>query len=293
VTADMHLIATEAKASVTAVCKALDVPRSSYYARRSRKPSQRDLDTQQLDVEIAAVFEEHKGRYGSPRVHRVVGAKRPVSRKRVASRMQALGLRARRPKRFRRTTVADATKVPAPNVLARRFDDWDRPNQAWVGDITYIWTLAGWAYLAILVDLHNRAIVGWSVSNHCDAELALQALDGAVARHSPGPGLLHHTDRGSTYTATDYQDRLRDMRAVVSMSRKGNCWDNAVAESTIGTIKAELFDSHIPADITEVQQALFPYVEAYYNRVRLHSALGYRTPDQVHQLTTARGSRAA
>jgi len=293
VTADMHLIATEAKASVTAVCKALGVPRSSYYARRTRKPSPRQLDTRQLDVEIAAIFEAHKGRYGSPRIHRVLRAKRPVSRKRIASRMRALGLRARRPRRFRRTTVTDPTKAPAPNVLGRRFNGWDRPNRAWVGDVTYIWTLAGWVYLAVLIDLHTRAIVGWSVSNRCDTDLALEALDRAVARHAPGPGLLHHTDRGSTYTAGAYQQRLRDMKAVVSMSRKGNCWDNAVAEATLGTIKAELFQDHIPENLVAVRRALFPYIEGYYNRVRLHSTLGYKTPDQVHRQTTARGSRAA
>jgi len=293
VTADMHLIAAEANASVSAVCRVLEVPRSTYYARRDRKPSERQLDTQKLDVEIAATFQEHKGRYGSPRVHRVLRASRPVSRRRVATRMQALGLRARRPKRFRRTTVVDPTKAPAPNVLDRRFDAWDRPDQAWVGDITYIWTLTGWVYLAVLVDLCTRAIVGWSVSTRCDTALALRALDGAVTRRNPGLGLLHHTDQGSTYTATDYQARLDELGIVKSMSRKGNCWDNSVAEAAIGTIKAELFSEHIPDDIHEVRGALFQYIEAYYNRLRIHSSLGYRTPAEFEHITSARGSRAA
>ena len=181
----------------------------------------------------------------------------------------------------------------APNILARHFDIWERPNRAWVGDITYIWTRTGWAYLAVIVDLCTRGIVGWSLSAHCDAALALQALDAAVARHQPGPGLLHHTDRGSTYTAGSYQEQLKSLGMVVSMSGKGNCWDNAVAESTIGTIKAELLDDRIPAGITELRQDLFSYIKTYYNRVRLHSSLNYRTPEQVHALTTARGSRAA
>jgi transposase InsO family protein len=155
VTADVHLVAAEANASVTAVCRVLDVPRSTAYARRAQGPSARQSDTDKLDVEIAATFREHKGRYGSPRVHRVLRARRPVSRKRIAARMRALGLWARRPKRFRRTT-----------------------------------------------------------STRCDTELALAALEHAVARRRPGPGLLHHTDRGSTYTASDYQARLASRRSV-------------------------------------------------------------------------------
>jgi putative transposase len=288
----MHLIATGANASVSAVCRALEVPRSTYYARRGRKPSERDVDTEKLDVEIKAVFKEHKGRYGSPRIYRAVRATRAVSRKRIAARMRVLKLRARRPKRFRRTTESDPSKVPAPNILARRFK-WERPNEAWVGDITYIWTRAGWAYLAIMVDLCTRSIVGWSTSKRCDAALALDALNNAVARHRPGDGLLHHTDRGSTYTASDYQARLDELGMVKSMSRKGNCWDNAVAEATIGTIKVELFGDHIPEDIHEVQRELFQYIEAYYNRVRMHSTLGYRAPAELEHVTPARGARAA
>ena len=206
-TVDVHLIATEASAPVSAVCRSLDVPRSTAYAQRSRRPSARELDNRRLDVEVAAAFHEHRGRYGAPRVHRVLRSSRVVSRKRVAARMRALGLAARRPKRFRRTTQADPSKVPAPNLLDRNFRR-ERPDEAWVGDITYIWTLAGWVYLAVLIDLCTRAIVGWAVSTHCDTTLALTALNRAVARRRPPAGLLHHTDRGSTYTADDYRKRL-------------------------------------------------------------------------------------
>ena len=193
--------------------------------------------------------------------------------------MRAQGLKGRRPKRFKRTTEADPTQAPAPNVLDRRFDGWTQPNQAWVGDITYIWTHAGWVFLALLVDLCTRSIVGWAVSTRCDAKLALDALDRAVARQQPPRGLLHHTDRGSTYTAEDYRQRLRALGMTESMSRKGNSWDNAVAEATIGTIKAELFaDAPVPDDIHGVSRALFPYIEHFYNRTRLHSALNYMTP---------------
>ena len=277
-TADVYLLADETKSSVSAVCRALDVPRSTAYARRNRPPSKRARETTALDVAVTAVHAESAGRYGSPRIQRELCRQgRTVSRKRVAKRMKALGLCARRPKRFRRTTQADPAHVPAENVLDRRFDDW-QPDQAWVGDITFIWTLAGWAYLAILVDLCTRAIVGWAVSDRCDAALALRALDAAIARRKPPPGLLHHTDRGSTYTAAAYRARTRAHGMLTSMSRKGNCWDNAVAESTIGTIKAELFGNDIPEDRHQVQRMLFPYIEGFYNRRRLHSSLGYITP---------------
>lgn len=273
-TADVFLLADEAKASVSAVCRALDMPRSTVYSRRNRAPSERDKDTAQLDVAIKAEFNGSKRRYGSPRIHRALRRKGTrVGRKRVAARMQALELRARRPKRFRRTTQVNDSHIPAPNILARRFD-WDEPNQAWVGGITYIWTRSGWVYLATLVDLCTRSIVGWSVSRNCDAKLARAALDAAVARHQPDPGLIHHTDRGSTYTAKLYRDGIKAYGMRESMSRKGNCWDNAVAESAFSTIKTELFDDVIPYNIPDVRRMLFPYIEAFYNRERLHSSLG-------------------
>lgn len=277
-TADVHLLADETKTSVAAVCRVLGVPRSTVYSRRNRKPSQRAQETAALDVAIRAVHSENKGRYGSPRVHRVLLRNgHHVGRKRVEKRMRALELCGRRSKRFRRTTVADPKHIPAPNILDRRFD-WARPDQAWVGDITYIWTLTGWVYLATMIDLCTRAIVGWAVSRHCDTDLALRALNAAVARRKPPRGLLHHTDRGSTYTAEDYRARLREVGMTASMSRKGNCWDNAVAESTFATIKSELFGEMVPEDIHAVQRMLFPYIEGFYNRRRIHSSLGYITP---------------
>jgi len=286
VTADVHLLAKEAKSSVAAVCRALDLPRSTVYERRSRKPSRRDLETAALDVDIAAAHEQSQRRYGSPRVHRQLQRQgRRVGRKRVEARMRALGLSARRPKRFRRTTEADSTHTPAPNVLDRRFE-WPEPNRAWAGDITFVWTLDGWVYLAILVDLCTRSIVGWSVSRSCDAALALKCLNNAVARHRPPRGLLHHTDRGSTYTAHDYRRRVRELGMIESMSRKGNCWDNAVAESTFGTIKAELLtEDNTLQDIHEVRHELFKYIESFYNRQRLHSSLDYATPHEKEVMT--------
>lgn len=277
-TADVFLLADEANSSVSAVCNALGVPRSSAYERRGRKQSRRAKQTASLDVAVKAAHTESKGRYGSPRIHQELRRQgRSVSRKRVAKRMQVLNITARRPKRFRRTTEANLTHVPAENLLNRRFDGW-QPDQAWVGDITFIWTLAGWAYAAFIIDLGTRAIVGWAVSNHCDTDLALRALNNAIARRRPAPGLLHHSDRGSTYTADAYRKCTSAHGMVTSMSRKGNCWDNAVAESTIGTVKTELFGDEIPEDWHHVQRMLFPYVEGFYNRRRLHSAIGYITP---------------
>jgi transposase InsO family protein len=283
-TADVHLLADETNTSVAAVCRTLGVPRSTAYARRRSRPSKRARETVALDVAVRAVHAESKGRYGSPRVHRQLRRLgQRVGKKRVEARMRALGLCARRPKRFRVTTQADSAHTPAPNELDRQFDGW-QPDRVWVGDITYVWTLTGWVYLAIMVDLGTRAIVGWHVSNHCDTQLALRALDNAVARRRPPRGLLHHTDRGATYTAAEYDARMRVLGMRVSMSRKGNCWDNAVAESTIGTIKAELFGNRIPEDIHQVRRMLFSYIESFYNRRRLHSSLGYITPAEKERL---------
>jgi transposase InsO family protein len=286
VTADVHLLADETKTSVAAVCRALELPRSSVYARRNRLPSRRAQDTALLDVEVAALHAESKRRYGSPRVHRALRRRgRRVSRKRVEARMRVLGLRSKRVKAFKRTTVADDAHVPSPNLLNRQFTR-GAPNEAWCGDITFIWTEQGWTYLALLIDLCTRSIVGWAVSERCDAELALRCLNRAVARHRPGVGLLHHSDRGSTYTASAYRNRLRELGMTQSMSRRGNCWDNAVAESTIGSIKAELFE-RVPVDIHDVQHQLFEYIESFYNRQRLHSTLDYITPDEKQQLLAA------
>ncbi len=282
-TADVVRLAMGIPAPIAAVCRALDVPRSTVYAQRKRPPSRRDAEQAQLDVEVAAIHRQRKGRYGSPRVHKEMRAKGwRIGKKRVEASMRKQQIRGRRPKRFRRTTEANPAHVPAPNILNREFTA-QRPNEVWVGDITYVWTMAGWAYAALLIDLCTRKIVGWAVGDHCDTKLALRALNAAVARHRPGPGLLHHTDRGSTYTSNDYRERLRDLDFTVSMSRKGNCWDNAVAEATIGSVKAELLDDWVAEDRHALSTELFRYIEGFYNRERLHSSLGYRAPDQVER----------
>ncbi len=286
--AAVHSLAKAANASVSAVCRVLEISRSTVYARQSPTPSARARATAALDVQIAAIHQESRGRYGSPRVHRELRRRgQRVGRKRVEARMRAQGLCGKRPRRFRRTTVRDPRQQPAPNRLARQFHR-GKPNQAWVGDITYVYTLGGWAFVAVLVDLCTRAIVGWATSNRCDTALALACFNQAVSRHNPGPGLLVHHDQGATYTAKDYLDRLKEVAAVASMSRKGNCWDNAVAESTFATIKIELFGDRIPADMAEVDRDLFEYIEIFYNRQRLHSTLGYITPAEKESLALQR-----
>jgi putative transposase len=283
VTADVARLAKEAQVSFAAVCRALKLPRSSFYAQSVRQSSLRAIAQKQLDVQVAAIHRERKGRYGSPRVHQELRARGfRVGKKRVEASMRQQGLRGRKPLRFRRTTRIDASHAYAPNVLNRNFSA-SAPNQAWVGDITYVWTASGWAYLALLVDLCTRQIVGWAVSAHCDTALALKALDAAVARRKPAAGLLHHTDRGSTYTAGDYQKRLKSLGFTVSMSRRGNCWDNAVAESTIGSVKAELLADWTPEDSSTLATALFRYIEGFYNRERLHSSIGFNAPDQIEK----------
>ena len=284
-------VAKEAETSVAVACRALGVSRSTAYAKRDREPPPRSSETAQLDVAIRAVFAANQGRYGSPRVYRELRDQEyRTSRKRVAERMKVLGLVARRPKRFRRTTQADGSPV-APNLLGRQFSGHGR-NEVWVGDVTYIWTWEGWEYLAILVDLGTRAIVGWATSQWCDTDLCLLALERAVARHHPPAGLMHHTDRGSTYTASAYQKRLAELGMVASMSRKGDCWDNAVAESTIGTIKAELLADWTPPSRAIGTHALFHYIEGYYNARRRHSSLGYRSPIEV-EFSLLNSARAA
>lgn len=283
-TADVYRLADETNTSVAAVCRVFGLARSTVYARKNRPPSKRARETAALDVEIKAIHAESASRYGSPRVHQQLKRKgRRVSRKRVEARMRALGLQAGRPKRFRRTTRSNPRHKYADNILARRFH-WERPNQAWCGDVTFIWTQEGWAYLAILVDLCTRAIVGWAVSRHCDSDLTRRCLQNAVARHRPRPGLVHHTDRGSTYTEHDYRALVRAHGMLESMSAKGDCWDNAVSESTFSTIKGELFGEHVPSDLSEVEHALFPYVEGFYNRKRLHSSIDYMTPEEKYRL---------
>jgi putative transposase len=230
------------------------------------------------------VFDRHQSRYGSPRIHRELRDQgRSLSSKRVARLMREAELSALRKRRRVLTTKRDATHPVAANVLNRDFHAKE-PNTKWVTDITYIPTTRGWLYLAVILDLYSRAVVGWSMSDCCDEALAEKALNMAVARRRPKAGLLHHSDRGCQYTSRAYQKQLEQMGARVSMSRKGNCWDNAAMESFFGTLKEECVGSRVYPSHEQARQALFEYLEMYYNRQRRHSTLGYISPMMYEQL---------
>jgi putative transposase len=238
----------------------------------------------QIKQEIQQVFSLHQGRYGSPRIHRELHDEgRSISRKRVARLMQEADLSAKHKHRRVLTTKRDPTHPVAPNILHREFTAKD-PNKKWVTDITSIPTTQGWLYLAVILDLYSRMVVGWSMSGNCDGKLVERALDQALARR-PDPGLLHHSDRGSQYTSQAYQARLEQTGILVSMSRKGNCWDNAAMESFFATLKDECLGNRIYPSHGEARVAIFTYLEVYYNRIRRHSALGYVSPFIYEQRT--------
>lgn len=259
-------------------CAVFDVSRSGYYAWKARPPSSRVQDDATLVAEIKAAHAAGRGAYGSPRVHRELRAKgRRVSKKRVERLMRREGITGRRRRRFRKTTDSNHPHPIAPNVLDRKFD-MDTPNAAWVTDVTYVWTLEGWLYLAVLLDLFSRRVVGWATSATNDRALALQALARATSSRNPPVGMIHHSDRGSPYASVDYGDTLASIGAIKSMSRKGDCWDNAVAESFFATIKGELIDHEEYETRAEATAAIGGYIDAFYNARRRHSSIGYVSP---------------
>jgi transposase InsO family protein len=263
---------------VALLCRVLRVSRSGYYAWRSRDLSARAVQDAVLLDHIRASHASSRGLYGVPRVHadlRATGVR--VGYKRVRRLMRRLGLRGVRKGRWVRTTVADPSAVPAPNLVQRHFTA-TAPNQLWVGDITYLPTVQGWRYLAVLLDVFSRRVVGWAFADHLKTELALAALQDALARRHPAGALVHHTDRGSQYTATAYQQLLTSQGITSSMSRSGQCLDNAVAESFFATLKTELVHRVRWLTGEEARAAIFEYLEVFYNRQRRHSALGYHTP---------------
>jgi transposase InsO family protein len=260
------------------MCKVLDVSRSGYYAWVDRGPSNHARQDEHLAARIRAIHDEHHERYGSPRIHSELAANGThVGRKRVARLMQENGLRARPRRRFKRTTDSNHKHPIATNLLGQNFTA-SRPDEAWVGDITYIWTLEGWVYLAVLLDLYSRRVVGWAMRKSLNRELAIAALSQAILRRRPAPGLLHHTDRGSQYASNDYQELLEQHGIECSMSAAGHCWDNAVAESFFATLKKELVHGCAFFTRTEAYDIVSDYIENYYNPKRRHSANGFISP---------------
>jgi putative transposase len=274
-------IATEkAYYPVALMCRVLQVSRSGYYAWAKRPAAERRRQDQRLMLEVAAIHAESRGRYGSPRVHAELRQRgQRIARKRVARLMRAAGLRARERRRFRSTTDSGHAMAIKGNLLARRFAT-SAPNRGWVADITYLWTLEGWLYLAVVLDLFSRRVVGWALSERLERGLALDALGMALKGRQRSSAMLHHSDRGSQYASHEYQQLLAAHGILSSMSRKGNCWDNAVAESFFATLKIELVYQTRWETRAEARSAVFEYIELFYNRQRRHSALGYLCPNE-------------
>jgi putative transposase len=275
--------AQKASFPVAALCRLVGVSRQGYYAYAHRPPSRRVVAEAELCEVIRKVFSESGETYGSPRVLRELKAREiRTSKRRVERAMRGMGLTPPAARRRTKTTIRDASHPVAPNELARDFTA-TRPNERWVTDITYIWTDEGWAYVASILDLFSRAVVGWAIDTTVTTKLPLTALQNAVQRRRPGAGLLHHSDRGCQYTSAEYRSRLAELGVTVSMSRTGNCWDNAVAESFFATLKSELVHRRRWRAVSELRDALFEYIEVFYNRRRLHSSLDYKTPAAVEQ----------
>jgi transposase InsO family protein len=259
----------------------LEVSPSGYYAWRKRPPSERAIADERLLLNIRIAHTKSDGDYGAPRVQRELRDDGlHVGTKRVARLMRQDGLQGRAPRRHRPRTTESAHDHPiAPNLLARQFEvNGVALNEVWVSDITYVPTQEGWLYLAAVLDLASRRCVGWAMRDTLDAELAISALEMAIATRRPDPGLIHHSDRGSQYACAEYRKLLAQRGMRASMSRKGNCWDNAVAESFFATLELELIMKHRWATRDDARRALFRFIEGWYNRERRHSTLDYVSP---------------
>ncbi len=275
------------------MCRVLQVSTSGYYDWRQR-PTPSNQDDERLLVDIRAIHADSKKRYGSPRIHRKLRDRGiRCGQKRVARLMQEDGIRARRARRFKATTDSKHTLPVAENVLDRQFEV-AVPNARWSADITYIWTRQGWLYLAVVMDLFSRRIVGWSMQETLARSLVIDALAMALTARRPGSGLVHHSDRGSQYASGDYQRLLEQAGCTCSMSRKGNCWDNAPVESFFSTLKMELVHDRRYRTQEEARSEIFEFIEIWYNRERLHSSLDYMSPvDYEAQLAPRSRSIAA
>jgi putative transposase len=265
--------AEEANYPVALMCRQLSVSRSGYYRWKTREPSQRQKEDIRLKVAIKASHEQSRGTYGSPRI--VDDLKEQgfdVSRRRVARLMAEEGITGTPKKPFKRTTDSKHSEAIADNTLDRNFTV-DAPDTAWATDITYVRTWDGWMYLAVVVDLFSRRVIGWATATHMRTKLVMKALDMALGRRLPEPGLLHHSDRGSQYASRDYRKALDDRGIVCSMSRRGDCWDNAVVESFFATLKKELIHRKPWPTARAAREAIVEYIEVFYNRKRKHSTL--------------------
>jgi transposase InsO family protein len=269
---------------VKLMCKVLDVSTSGYYAWRGRPPSKREMANRALTAKIQEEFKKSGETYGSPRIYQVMRKLGLMcSQNRVARLMSAADLKAKQTRRYRSTTKRNKADRAAPNILQRDFSA-EAPNKKWVADITYIATQEGWLYLATILDLFSRRVVGWAMSPRMTSDLTLSALDMATRRCRPGRGLIHHSDQGSQYTDSKYQAVLAAHGIVASMNGAGTWYDNAPMESFFATLKSELVHHRAYRSRAEASPDVFYYIEAWYNRRRLHSALGYENPEVYEKL---------
>jgi transposase InsO family protein len=271
---------------VSKLCEVLGVSRAGFYGWRGRAPSARRAEDERLLVLVRDAYEKGRRAYGSPRVHLALRKQAVfVSRKRVIRLMQDSGLVGRVRRRYRSTTMSEHDLPVAENILDREFRA-DAPNQRWVGDTTELVTPSGKLYLAAIVDLYSRFVVGWSLSAMNNRHLTIRALDMALRRRCPDAGLLHHSDRGSTYASEDYQNVLDAHGIICSMSRKGDCYDNAAMESWFSTLKSELGE-RFPSAL-DAKAQLFDYIEVFYNQQRMHSSIGYSAPAEFERAEAIR-----
>lgn len=266
------------------MCRVLEVSVSGYYAWHKREPSLHSREDAELANKIKGAFQSNRCVYGSPRIHAELHAQGiHCARKRVARLMQELELAAKRPRHRTVTTKSEEGASVAPNLLQQDFHA-DQPNQKWTSDTTYIWTQEGWVYLAVVLDLFSRMVVGWSMAAIQDATLVVKALEMALARRCPQAGLLHHSDRGSTFTSESYLVLLQQNGMLVSMSRTANCYDNAVTESFFHSLKGESLDHESFQTRAQARRTTFEFIESFYNRTRRHSTLQYMSPVEFENL---------
>ena len=267
------------------MCEVLEVSRSGFYAWRSRPESQRSKQHRKILEEINDIHSDRDMKsYGSPRIHRELLSRGiECSENTVARLMRERGLAARMRRKYKVTTDSSHSLPLAENVLNREFEQAN-PDRVWLADVTYIWTQEGWLYLAAVLDVYSRKVVGWSMSHRMPASLVMDALQMALGRRRPEPGsLIHHSDRGSQYASEDFQQLLREQNITCSMSRRGNCWDNAMMESFFATLKKERVHHESYETRESARQSVFEYIELFYNTRRRHSALGYLSPEAYEQ----------
>ena len=261
------------------MCRVLEVSRAGYYDWLKRPESARTIENKQLAAEIKEIYDREKQRSGSPRItKRLRGLGRNVGKNRVSNIMRKQGWRAKGTKKFKATTNSRHNLPVAPNLLEQKFEA-DKPNQKWVSDLTYIWTAEGWLYLAVVLELYSRMVVGWAMSERMTASLVCDALEMAVWRRKHPKGVIVHSDRGIQYCSREYQALLAKNQFICSMSKKGDCFDNAAMESWNGSLKVEAIHGECFNTREEAKKHIFDYVEVYYNRQRLHSKLGYLSPE--------------